>query len=271
MQRKPNTRRQTFPTVDGQLLLWLRNQPEDVARLKKQHQYLQEKNRKRIEQLATTLRSDNVLAGIDSTRWRCSTDLALPKIAEAIIETFGEIRLRRGQADGLLSVKDKKDAYRNASIKLRSVGADDRGLGSDAKWLEGHQKNIENSLGYQLYRPTPKAIAECLDKLTMNLVAILSHATNLTEYYILTAILPTILEAAWNVNPDCAPARGKKDSLSRYKLAMSKCVQLSRNTARRTWNAADQLEMFRFLLFAGDDRFPESLFEPHRAVRTVEH
>ncbi len=244
-----------------------------------------------IDRLASVLRDP--LNRIDSTRWRCSPDPVRRKIAEELFSLFVlEIQHARRWYEGIQSLETERDAYLKAAGILAKVPriSDEaeaafrfhRGLPAPTD-LKHHALLLNGRVNWFLqfrHRPLYRHTARYLDRLILRLAAILTHTTDLTTHYILGEVLPCVLDTAWQFYPDLAPQRGAADPLTRYKrdISMSK-KDAARPPEHRIYLdphatlklAENRFLDYRELLFKNDDRFPASLFKPHRSKRTVDH
>jgi hypothetical protein len=269
MQRESRSRK--APSDPYQLSAWLRTSSQYVHSHRKQLLCFRETRKSEIDRIAASLRKRQVFFSIEDDRWRAAEHLALEKVAEAIIEQFEMIEILHRSENHVRRAITTRDAMSKASRILRKAGLDDRGLANDARWFDAQTKNERESVSYKFYRPTLTSIAATINALTLNVVAILAHTTTLTPSHIAAEIAPGILETAWDAYPELAPKRGAKDPQSRYKDALRAATRESSAKAKRPWTEADQLQLFRFHLFAGDDRFPVALFEPHKTFRSTIH
>jgi hypothetical protein len=243
-----------------------------------------------IDRLASALRDP--LQRIDSTRWRCSRAAVRRKIAEELFNCFVlEIRHARHWWDGVRSLQTERDAYLKAAriiAKLPRISHEaeaafrfHRGVPAPADLK--HQALLLNGRVNWFLQVRPRPLyhhtARYLDRLTLRLAAILTHTTDLTTHYALGEILPCVLDAAWQFYPDLAPRRGAGDPLTRYKRDMSMSKKdAARPVEQRIYLdpratlklAENRFLEYRKLLFKNDDRFPVSLFQPHRSIRTVD-
>jgi hypothetical protein len=226
-------------------------------------------NESEVKSVASALFEHNVLAGIPADRYR--TEKAGPRLievrmAEQVSERFSELRLYRRTEETPVRVAIKREAHAKCAKIMRAVGS--KGWAEkhakEAEWLAHHERQIRSEKSFELYRATKTNMAKSLTELTFDLVAILMHTTDLTENFILDkevapGIVPQIFSVAWKLYPDCRPARGAANPMKRYKDAVKRVAVKERHLFER-----------RVFLFAGDERFPGSLFERHKSTRTVE-
>ncbi len=118
--------------------------------------------------------------------------------------------------------------------------------------------------------------SERLDSLCCDLYVIFRHTTWLGKTPILRNVVSPIMQTIKEVYPDESPRRGFDGAEDRF----DRCVKTEIEDERRRhaiWlppdpepTEEDQVDRWRWALFAGDDRFPRDLFLPHRPARNPE-
>ena len=243
-----------------------------------------------VQSVASDLQ--RTLARIDSTEWRDSGHLVDTKSAEEIVKTFTEIRHIRQWRKAIRTEEDNRDRYRHDASGYPPGSAARVHMERLADDTDARLSIVRASRLYEQIQPTVTAIRSRLDRLTVYLVAILVHTTDLTPHYVLAHVVTDLLEAGIRHYPDCA-SRGAGDPRRRYDRIMEPRAHIAgwaqspRELIHRsdpllqadgTWTTVpavqetpgDALLVFRAHLFDGDPRFPQSLFRPHRSKRKVE-
>jgi len=260
--RKAQARRiHSTLTREGFDRVSLREQLEDF-----QHDYADA-----ILAAAAALRDHNVLAGVDSTRYRTGVDPdhASRKIAEAVERTVLHLkygaRLKHAREERSSDWERRTDVYRKAAHGLQHI---------DPKESASFQRKADFFNGMKLhrvpgqpsgYRDLPPS--KQLNILVLDLLAIFTHLTDLTEHHVLDQVVPKIVALL----AGAVSRRGEPHPLKRYKDAKVRIVSWERNIGNDRFTMKDDLFLRRCLLFAEDDRFDLSLFAPHRQIRTVPH
>ena len=184
----------------------------------------------------------------------------IAKIAEEVASIFQWLRLdrlTRGAKGQLIDEAENwRNAYRNAERDFKKINPALGGMNYYlAEYWDRHLKKEKNNL----CPPLNEVKSKFIDKLTLNLVAILSHTTDLTTNYMTKEILPGILSAVLECYPDFANKIRVENIHKRFK-------NIGTSSTR-----PEMLRRIRFILFVGDDRFPEKLFRPHPIHRFVPH
>lgn len=226
--------------------------------------------------------SEGALETVDSTRYRPGTapEVVFQKIAEAVAQTVlhleYEAALKRTREDAQAERKLKRDGYFKAAIALED--ADSRlaaRLHRQSVFYGGLAKSWAGTMPRRVPRqPRPAGYRDMtasqhLNILTLNLLAILLHTTNLSTHHVLHKLAPEILTATLTFAEHPLSERGEPHPLKRYKDARERIVSQMHNLGDDKFTMEDDLFLRRCLLFAEDRRFPPNLFAPHRTTRTV--
>jgi len=231
--------------------------PAEVAALRSMRESFRKSETEEIRRVTSAIRN---LCSIDSTRYRQEVTAARveEKAGEAIVEKFQTLEVdstlrseRRELGD---KVEGRRDAWRRAAQALRRAAPDRAAL--DEKKARDYETILESLPPLrQIHAPAH------IDSLTLDLVAIYWHTTDLSRQHVLKEIVPRILSVAWSCYPRSAPRRGAGAPFARFKRLRCRPDGLASD---------DYLYHRRCLLFAGDGRFVQALFEPHRTIRTVQ-
>jgi len=182
------------------------------------------------------------------------------KLGEQIVTTCAEFGRPSYCAEQIADIKRAADAYRSMAAIAAKAGLKERRaeLEAEAKWLAGHLENVKDLLPFREVRPTVTWQRRKMNRIMIEVLAILRHTTHLTHHRAVKEILPGILKVA---NKYGAPLVKKEaGTWDRYKT-------LAGEAKARGFILDDTILSFRVSLFAGDDRFSPTLFEPHPTRR----
>lgn len=212
------------------------------------------------KEAAKLLRKADVLVGVEESRYREGVSRAAveDKLGEPLVDASWWFKQPSRRADQIGRIQRLEKGYRRAAGILRHAGASEwpEHLEADARWMVGHEMNVRGWPPHpDLAQPTQTFRRRKMNRLVIELLAILRHTTNLTVTYMAQDVLPGILGVATRHYD--APPSTDESTWSRYKT-------LAAEATHRELSPDDQLFHFRVALFAGDDRFPSSLFKPHR-------
>ena len=272
--RPPTRRRQTPARLVNTLLT---EAGFDPATLAERRETFREESEDEIRRVVAELRKQSVLVGVDRTRYRgnLAPALVLDKVAEAVALTLRYLRyertLREERAKEYRALSTLRDGYRHMARQLRPD--DPREAAGLAKRADMYADLAKHSKGDH---PRPRlpgypdvSPSMHLNRLVLDLVAILTHATNLTQYQLLGQHVPAILSALWECGRGYVPSRGAENPLKRYKDSAKRIKERLYALGDDDHTLAEDMRLGRAKLFAGDDRFPLSLFDPHRTIRTI--
>ncbi len=195
------------------------------------------------------------------------------KLAESVVYVFEGIRngVRHKAKRDLAHLRNEAwaDVAKYAARKWRGINpklADKHTR--DAEFFAGIVKSWKGKMP-ELHSPWFRDLpmSRYLDLLTLDLVAIFRHTTDLAPQYVAKWIVPEILSEAWKCYPDCAPVRGKANPLKRYKDAEKRLLSPRDDLGIDGFTVDDYLSDLRAILFDGDERFNVSLFKWQRPIR----
>jgi len=255
----------------------------DPAVLAERRETFRQEHEDEIRRVVSELRARKILGGVDRGRYRAevSPDLVLEKVAEAVALTLRNLHYartlkeKRAKADQVR--RTLRDGYRHMARQLRH--GDPREAARLAKRAAFYAELAQDWKGED---PRPRlpgypdiSPSMHLNHLVLDLVAILTHLTNMSPNYLLGGtrsprpIIPATLRLLWDCGRDCVPPRGAANPLKRYRDSAARIEAAAYNHGDDDYRIADDNLGRRAVMFARDDRFPLSLFEPHRTIRTV--
>ena len=274
MKAPQKTRKTRQPAAPGR---WPQDDPEDIEAIRSNRESFRAAHAAEIDRVATALRESGILQKIDSSRWRepRRVDLTTAKLAEVIVHAFRPFKrdaeFRADVNDAVAKAERNRDLHRDMAMVAILFGdaAEAASKARDAAGFEQIRRRARK-LSAGTRQEKRRSIGERLDRLTGDLVAVLIHVTRLTEHYALDKVVPPLYDVARESFPEHAPESGLKEPVQRYNRAMRKTLTEWRTRQPEIrFTKADQVNLCRARLFAGDDRFPAALFDPHRSIRTV--